>query len=150
MKDRASLFLLLCTLIWVALPGAVSADNGPAIGDLACDPANDLLEPTRYLRSLSLDLRGTVPTEDEVNQVRVLETVPDELIDSWLDTDEFAEQVVRHHRKLIWNNVTNVNIVNVSFRLRALEPEFIGVETQLTTTAERWFPVGRACRVRSR
>ncbi|MFT7625228.1 MAG: hypothetical protein ACI9WU_004419, partial [Myxococcota bacterium] len=30
--------------------------------------------------------------------------------DDWLDSDAFAERVVRFHRDLLWNNVTNVNL----------------------------------------
>ena len=75
------------------------------VGDLACDPAPEFSEPTRYLRALSLDLRGTLPSADEVDQVRVLGEVPDALIDEWLASDAFAQQAVRFHRALLWSNV---------------------------------------------
>ena len=38
-----------------------SDTNQLAIGTLACDPTTAELTPERYLRALSLDLRGTVP-----------------------------------------------------------------------------------------
>ena len=38
--------------------------------------------------------------------------VPDDLLDEWLGSPEFAQRVVRFHRGLLWNNVDNVNLLN--------------------------------------
>jgi len=38
--------------------------------------------------------------------------VPEWLIDRWLDDDAFAEQVIRRHRTYLWNNVSNVRLIN--------------------------------------
>ncbi len=38
--------------------------------------------------------------------------VPEWLIDRWLEEDEFAQQVVRRHRSYLWNNVSNVRLIN--------------------------------------
>ncbi|MCA9538875.1 MAG: hypothetical protein KC620_08300, partial [Myxococcales bacterium] len=75
------------------------------------------LSPTRYLRALSLDLRGDVPTAEELAEVAQRGEVPQSLIDEWLDTDAFAEQVVRHHRGLLWNNIDNLRLLNVNATL---------------------------------
>ena len=90
--------------------------DGLQLGTLACDPAPDFNEPTRYLRALSLDLRGTLPSADEIDQVRVMGSVPEALIDEWLASDAFAEQAVRFHRKLLWNNVETINLFAATFR----------------------------------
>ncbi len=83
----------------------------------ACVPRDDLLEAHMYLRSLSLDLRGDLPKPDElaaidsaadpIEQVRVLER-------EWLESDEFAARVVRRHRDLLWNNISNQALVAVN------------------------------------
>ncbi|MEZ4435439.1 MAG: DUF1585 domain-containing protein [bacterium] len=107
---RTASFALLCA---VALAGTAAAETGSEPLDPAlCAPDEVELEPVRYLRALSLDLRGDVPTLDEIERVRRDGAVPTELIERWLDSDAFAWQAVRHHRALLWNNVDNVSIFN--------------------------------------
>ena len=97
-------------LLALLLPSAALADG--LVNEAICqDPGKDL-DPHRQLRALSLQLRGVVPTVDEHATVDLYGEVPDVLIDEWLGSEAFGDQVVRMHRGLLWNNVSNVNLFN--------------------------------------
>ena len=68
------------------------------------------LDRYRYMRSLSLDLRGELPALDELRSLEDAADVPAALIEEWLASDAFLERVVRHHRGLLWGNITNVGL----------------------------------------
>lgn len=102
--------LLVLAALLLAVPAAAD--------ERVCAPAADELEPLRYLRALSLDLRGRLPDEDEVARVAAAGEVPDALVDEWLATEAFAWQVVRRHHALLWNNVTNLPLLAVNARLQ--------------------------------
>lgn len=111
---------LLALASVVALVGTAYAqdpDDARALDPEMCAPDKAELEPVRYLRALSLDLRGDVPTLAEIERVRRDGEVSDALLDRWLDSDDFAWQAVRHHRTLLWNNVSNARIFNASSAL---------------------------------
>ncbi|MCO4769144.1 MAG: DUF1549 domain-containing protein [Deltaproteobacteria bacterium] len=75
-----------------------------------------LLDNHRWLRAVSLDLRGAPPTPEEHARVAAGESV-ESLIDEWLATPEFASQVVRHHRSLLWPNVSDIRLLSNRQRL---------------------------------
>ena len=93
---------------------AMTANASPPNADLLCAEASPELSPYRYMRAVSFDLRGKPPTAGEVRVLRDTseEGVPEWLIDRWLDEDAFAQQVVRRHRSYLWNNVSNVRLIN--------------------------------------
>ena len=68
------------------------------------------------MRSISLDVRGVIPSVEEL-QTASADGVPDAVLDAWLDTPEFTNQVVKHHRSLFWNNVSNVDLIDNDSRL---------------------------------
>lgn len=82
--------------------------------DEACPPYEPVMDRYRYLRALSLDLRGKLPSTDEISSLDEQADVPDAIIDQWLGSQEFASQVVRKHHELLWNNVTNVQLYAAS------------------------------------
>ena len=69
-----------------------------ALEPATCPPAEALLPGERWLRAVSLDIRGVIPSEDDYQQITSADELPEALIDDWLDTDEFAHRVARHHR----------------------------------------------------
>ncbi len=69
------------------------------------------------LRALSLALRGPIPTLDEYAALEETGEVPVALIDEWLASEAFAEQALRRLRKLLWNNISNVNPIASTFAL---------------------------------
>ena len=79
---------------------------------LQCAPESDELSPSRLVRAWSLDITGSLPDSEIVTNAD--ETNLDSTVDALLESPEFAEQVVRHHRALLWNNVENVNIYSAN------------------------------------
>ena len=98
------------------MSGSAMAEDYPI-----CEPEGDRLERTSYLRALSLDLRGTVPTVEEYEQVIADGEVSETWVDAWLASPEFAERVVRLHRGLLWNNVSESPLLDASARLRSTD-----------------------------
>lgn len=75
-----------------------------------CRPQQTRLTDHGFLRSLSLDIRGTVPTPAEYERMASASDPRAEteaMLDEWLTTDEFAQRVVRRHRALLWPNITD-------------------------------------------
>ena len=67
-------------------------------------------DPTRYLRQLSLDLRGRPPAFEELERVERLGEVPAPMIDAMLRSDDFLAQVENWHRALLWPNIDGFRI----------------------------------------
>ena len=63
-----------------------------------------------YVRALSLDLRGNVPTAAELEEVEEAAEVTESLLESWLYSEEFEEQVIAQHREMFWNEL-EVNLL---------------------------------------
>lgn len=116
-------WLIALPLVALALPGVVQGD------DPTCRPEAPRLSRDEYLRALSLDLRGVIPSMEEYESVASMDEVPASIVDAWIASPEHAERVVRHHRALLWPNVSNVRFVD--FRRR--------VGTTGTGDATRWF-----------
>ena len=96
----------------VAAVAVVHAAPSAIADELYCPSEAELLSPTEYLRALSLDLTGVVPTIEQLEAVADEGAVPEAMIDEFLASDEFADRVVRRHRDLIWNNVSDVRYVS--------------------------------------
>lgn len=66
----------------------------------------EILDPFQQARAISLDLRGVVLDPTEIEAIRATGTFEDTLLDSWLLSEEFEEQVIQHHRGLFWNKAS--------------------------------------------
>jgi hypothetical protein len=85
------------------------------IDDVCDDPSEaDLLTGTAWLRAVSLDLRGVVPTMEEYARVPADGSLPMDLVDEWLQSPEFADRAARAHRDLLWNALDGIQYFNVS------------------------------------
>lgn len=78
---------------------------------LRCAPDDPQLDPHRYLRAVSLDVRGVVPTVAEHDALDEAGGVSEELIDQWLASDQFVTRGLRFHRDLLWNSLSNIQLV---------------------------------------
>lgn len=94
----------------VAPPAAKVASAAPSASAPACPACT--ADATRYLRQLSLDLRGRPPTLDELAEVERVGEVAPTTIDAWLRSDEFLSQVEHWHKALLWPTLDG-------FRVRA-------------------------------
>ena len=118
MRHLQVLGILLCVVSGVST--AVAVETLHPNDALICQDDPVKLDPARYLRALSLDLRGHPPTMEEIESldgVDANDPLPDALIESWLDEDSFIKQAVRRHRTFFWNNLRNVDFINRNKRL---------------------------------
>lgn len=89
-----------------------------------CPQVMDELEGAELLRALSLDLRGVVPTAEEYAALQDGAVTDDQIL-ALLDSPEFAWQVVRHHRQMLWPNVSDIRLLSNRQRLKK--------------TSDRWY-----------
>lgn len=82
-----------------------------------CPEAEALLPAERWLRAVSLDLRGVIPSPADYQQITEPDTLPEALIDTWLASEAFEERVIRHHRSLLWPGFGSTRFVNNGYRI---------------------------------
>lgn len=64
-----------------------------------------------YVRALSLDIRGVVPTETELEAIETAGSLDEATLDAWLASPEFEETVIAQHRDRFWN-LLDINLLN--------------------------------------
>ena len=89
----------------------VSAQEAIHSGGLACEPEQEFLTPTRYLRALTFDLAGRPPHSAELDDVLATGSVTEALIDELLSDAAFASQAARLHKSFLWNNLSTVRLI---------------------------------------
>jgi hypothetical protein len=106
---------ILQGLIFLALwmLGSTSYASGD---NESCEPLQDALSPTEYLRALSLDLRGELPSLDDLQAVEASGQVDPAMIESMMETPEFAWQVVELHRTLLWPYIDHQNFYPMALK----------------------------------
>ena len=105
---RTSAFALAATLL-VSLPFEAQAQ--------VCDESNTQ-SALQYLRRLSLDLRGHLPSVDELNSVVTNDEIDPAIIRSMLQSEDAVTQLRAYHRDLLWTNVVDQRLSNQSWQLR--------------------------------
>ena len=90
----------------------------------------------RLLRRLSIDLRGTVPDVAEYDAVAGKASLPDEVIQGYLDSDEFRIQMRRYHEDLLWTNPSAV-LGEVGFALSSATIGTAGTVYFVSSTTKR-------------
>lgn len=85
-----------------------------AQGQEDCPDDDPRMDDARYLRALSLDLRGNLPSAEELEAVRNDPSAIDGYLDEWLASEDFVTRAVRLHDTLLWPNITNVNLQNAN------------------------------------
>lgn len=69
----------------------------------------------RFARQASLDLRGVIPTIDELSSLREAtdpEVALSEAIESWVESEDFYDVVRRDHAVLFWSNLDAIQQVS--------------------------------------
>ena|GEM_PF-6455980 len=82
------------------------------MASLVAHADDELMSGTRYLRSVSLDVLGRLPTIEEYEQIGDDEGIPEELLDEWLDSEAFHQQVLYYHNLLLLNDLEFVKFQN--------------------------------------
>ena len=73
------------------------------IGVVSAEEPSNLLSPTEEARAMSIQLRGVVPTLEELTTIHAAGELEEAILDDWLSTPEFHAQVVRHHKSIFWS-----------------------------------------------
>ena len=68
------------------------------------------LDELQTARALSLQLRGTIPTMEELMEIEAAGGVEEDHLDGWLNSENFQQQVMRHHRSLFWNATVSIEL----------------------------------------
>ncbi len=100
-------------IVVLCLLGASLILSNPAEAQVCAD--QEPQASLQYLRRLSLDLRGRIPSLDEYASVSTNSSVEEALLDQMIGSDEFLEQIERYHRDLLWVNVSAQQIAQVSW-----------------------------------
>ena len=104
--------ITLLTLALCATPLCASAQESAV-----CAPTARV-DSFRFLRQLSLDLRGRIPTEAEYDALRAAGDVSPEAIAAMMTGEDFYAQLRRYHRQLLWGSLDDVNnIVSTRHRI---------------------------------
>lgn len=95
-------------LAFPTLAGAQESGISPAL----CAPTDDRpIDPLRLVRQASLDLRGRIPTIDELRRVRDADdpaAEADAVIDGMVGSRDYYRMVRDHHRALLWSTLDNL------------------------------------------
>lgn len=113
MKRSFAISSLVSAFLWSSLAAAQLPNE-----EQLCRANDPRMDKYGYLRSLMLDLTGTVPTPEDYARLDDLDDVPEEMIDEMLASEGFVERAVRIHRGFLWNNVDNVGLLNFRTALR--------------------------------
>lgn len=93
----------------------VSSSNEPSTEHLApplSEPLQAELSPSRYLRALSLDLRGRLPSASEYATLANTGRVTEALVHELLASSELPNELTRHHQALLWGRIDNLSFSN--------------------------------------
>ncbi|MFT3766512.1 MAG: hypothetical protein QM820_13515 [Minicystis sp.] len=90
----------------------------------------------RLLRRLSIDLRGTVPDASEYDTVAGKDAIPDDVLQQYLDSDEFRIQMRRYHEDLLWTNPV-ATLGEVGFALSSATIGTAGTVFFVSSTGKR-------------
>ncbi len=95
---------------------ALSLVASPAAAEV-CDEATAIAESLSYLRRLSLDLRGRVPTLEEQASVVTNGAIDPSIVEAMVESEDLIHQVRRHHLDMLWTNVNDLRLTNQAFQL---------------------------------
>ncbi len=112
MKRPPLLLVTTWALLLVALAVACmqpSEGTGRAVA-ASTDCRGADASPTRYLRQLSLDLRGAPPTPEEYRRVAEAGEVPTEMVDGMLRDGRFLGRVRAWHADQLWPSMAGFEL----------------------------------------
>ncbi len=105
LRSLAALVSLLLALRCVSREDRTAV----SVGAISACPGGEA-SPPRYLRQLSLDLRGAPPTLAEYREVMALGHVPESMIDGFLNDPRFVERVKRWHAEMLWPSIAGFEL----------------------------------------
>ncbi|HAA58344.1 MAG TPA: hypothetical protein DCE42_26515 [Myxococcales bacterium] len=110
-KGEKSMSRLKILPVFLLIPFAFTTFWSPTPQAQVCESKEPHLA-LQYLRRLSLDLRGYLPTPNEAKEVIKAQKVPEKMIDTMLDSPELLKQLRDYHRDLLWANIGTLSFDN--------------------------------------
>ena len=101
--------MLLSTTAAIIVSGAGNA-TGQTTEAQCVDQARPL-PVQRLLRRVSLDLRGRIPSAQEIERQRAEDTVSETLVEAYLSSEDFIGVMRQHHEDLLWPNIDQIELV---------------------------------------
>ena len=106
----------LVVAVSIAFAALLGGASDPSPGKVCvASPQQTALQ---YFRRLSLDLRGDVPSVEELQQVAAAQKIQPELLDQVIDSPELRIVLARYHRDLLWSNVSDQRVSSGVWNLR--------------------------------
>lgn len=93
-----------------------AAVTSSARADESCEESQ-ALDKYQFLRRLSLDLRGQLPSIDEYDALDALDDVPTSTIQAYVSSDAFRQVMRDYHEAMFWPNITSVKLFNTNATL---------------------------------
>ncbi|MCB9617037.1 MAG: hypothetical protein H6722_31795, partial [Sandaracinus sp.] len=90
---------------------ALYASAATAQSPSECAPTGEI-DALRLLRQTSLDVRGCIPSFEELAEVRDAEdrnVAVDRILGEWLESDEYFAEVRRQHRQTLWGSLEDLD-----------------------------------------
>lgn len=100
----------------MVLVGTTFAWYGDSPNAQVCTPTGPQAE-LQYLRRLSLDLRGHLPTVSEMKTVIKEGKVSEQTVDAMISSPQMLKQLRDYHKDLLWANISNIRLANNTWRL---------------------------------
>jgi hypothetical protein len=104
------IYAITISLAAAVIVGGICTPLAAAQSPEICAPV-ERVDKYRYLRQLTLDLYGRIPTVEEYERLHTMDDVADELVDEMIGSSEFFEQLRRYHRNLLWSNIGDDDLV---------------------------------------
>ena len=71
----------------------------------------------QFLRRVSLDLNGRIPTYEQYQEVIEVGSVTGDMLEGLLHSEDFTHQIRQYHRDLLWTNLDTQRLSNNNFFL---------------------------------
>jgi hypothetical protein len=107
---KSQLYRVPICLLAAVIVGGLWVDFTAAQSPEICAPVEQV-DKYRFLRQLTLDLSGRIPTVEEYERLHVMDDVTDELVDEMIGSTEFFTQLRSYHRNLLWSNLGEQDLV---------------------------------------
>src|SRR5690606_13453212 len=104
-------------LLAILAGGIAHAQSAPDSAEpLVCEVPREV-DRYQYLRRLSLDLRGYMPTYEEYLALDGMEDVSAAIIQDMIRSEAFTAEMRRHHESCLWPNVSNVGVSDFTYQI---------------------------------
>ena len=100
---------------WVAVAVAICTLAAPTLAAAQICEGPGIQSELQYLRRLSLDLRGRLPSATEMKKVIEDGQVDPDTVDDMIASEDFSHQIRTYHKDLLWSNLSSQRLAQNNF-----------------------------------